>query len=311
MKKIVLIFSSLLMSLISTAQGLSDSSAKGFWDDPFNDPLFPIYFVAFFVFVVIILTITVAFLMLQVLRMFIDAAAQERATKLGIPYVVPQSWWSKFWQEANAMVPIEKEKDIELDHNYDGIHELDNHLPPWWKGLFYGSMVFAVIYMVMYHFSDTLPLSRQEYENELSYAAEEARIFKASQPVTLIDESTLTFTNDAAMIAKGKVVFMSSNCGSCHRNDGGGNMIGPNLSDEYWLHGGDVKNVFATINKGVVEKAMPAWGKTMSQKDVLNVAYYVMSLQGSNPPNPKASQGELYKPKPSASPTDSTKVSMN
>ncbi len=311
MKKIVLIFSSLLMSLISTAQGSIDSSAKGFWDDPFSDPMFPIYLVASFVFLVILLTIVVAFMMLRVLRIFIESAAQERATKLGIPYVVPQSWWSKFWEDANALVPIEKEKDIELDHNYDGIRELDNHLPPWWKGLFYGCIVFAVIYMVMYHFSDTLPLSGQEYENELSYAAEQARIFKASQPVTLIDETTLTYTKDADMIAKGKVVFTSSNCGSCHRNDGGGNMIGPNLSDEYWLHGGDVKNVFATINKGVVEKAMPAWGKTMSQKDVLNVAYYVMSLQGSNPANPKAPQGELYKPKPVAAATDTTKVSMN
>lgn len=309
MKKVLLVFSCLFMSLWSNAQEVTSPAGKGFWDDPINHPLFTIYLAAFFVFVVINLTVMVAFVMLRVLRVFVEKAAEEKAAKLGIPYVVPQSWWTKFWEQANAMVPIEAENDIELDHNYDGIRELDNHLPPWWKGLFYGSVVFAFVYIFIYHFSETLPLSGQEYENELTQAVEEARIFQASQPVTLIDENTLVFENDAAMIAKGKAVFMSNNCGSCHRNDGGGNAIGPNLTDTYWLHGGEIKNIFVTIKNGVVEKAMPAWGKVMSQKDVRDVAFYVISLQGTNPPNPKAPQGELFKPKPEVT-TDSTKMSM-
>lgn len=309
MKKIVLLFCTLMLPFLANAQELS-TSARSFWDDPIHDPLFPFYLVAFFVLLVIILTVAVAVVMLRVLRIFIEQAAQEKAAKLGVPFVVPQGWWTRFWEDANALVPIEAEKSIELDHNYDGIRELDNHLPPWWKGLFYGSIVFAVVYIVVYHFTDALPLSGEEYENELALAAEEARIFKASQPVTLIDESTLTFTNDAVMIGKGKAVFMSNNCGSCHRNDGGGNAIGPNLTDAYWLHGSDVKNVFATIKNGVIEKAMPAWGKVMSQKDVRDVAFYVMSLQGSNPPNSKAPQGELFKPTPASAAADSTKVTM-
>ena len=101
---------------------------------------------------------------------------------------------------------------------------------------------------------------------------------------------------------------MSNNCGSCHRNDGGGNMIGPNLTDAYWLHGGDIKQIFSIIKNGAVEKAMPAWGKVMSQKDVRDVAFYVMSLQESNPENAKVAQGELYKPKPDTTSTDSLKV---
>jgi cytochrome c oxidase cbb3-type subunit 3 len=87
---------------------------------------------------------------------------------------------------------------------------------------------------------------------------------------------------------------MSNSCASCHRNDGGGNTIGPNLTDEYWLHGGDVKNVFQTIKNGAVEKGMPAWGKSMSPEDVRNVTFFVMSLQGTKPVNAKAAQGELF-----------------
>jgi cytochrome c oxidase cbb3-type subunit 3 len=112
--------------------------------------------------------------------------------------------------------------------------------------------------------------------------------------VEAIDENTLTYSPDEVILTNGKKVFTANNCGSCHRNDGGGNAIGPNLTDAYWIHGGSIRNIFVTINKGVVEKGMPAWGKAMSPSDVRNVAFYIMSLQGTNPPNPKAPQGELF-----------------
>ncbi len=284
-------------------------TAKTFWDDPINHPLFHIYFICVFVFIVILLTLSVAIIVMKVLNVFVEKAALEKASKLGVSYVAPQHWWMKFWQNANAMVPLAEEKNIELAHNYDGIRELDNHLPPWWKGLFYGTIVFAVVYMLVFHLFDSLPLSEEEYHNEVSLAETQARILKASQPVAVIDENNLNFTNDAAIVARGRLVFMSSNCGSCHRNDGGGNTIGPNLSDAYWLHGGEIKNIFTTIKNGVVEKAMPAWGKVMSQKDVRDVAFYVMSLQGTTLQNAKAPQGELFKPKPDTTARDSTKVS--
>ena len=310
MKKVFLVFSALLLPLLSKAQGIIASDGKRFWDDPTNHPAFPLYVIGFLVFIALILTIIAAVIVLRVLNLLAENAAIEKAAKLGIPYVPPQSWWSRFWLDANALVPLEEEKNIELDHNYDGIRELDNHLPPWWKGLFYGSMVFAVVYMAVFHLSSSLPLSEQEYQNEVSLAAEQVRMLKASQPAEVIDENKLSFDNNAAMIAKGKSVFLSSNCGSCHRNDGGGNAIGPNLTDAYWLHGGDIKNVFTTIKNGVVEKAMPAWGKVMSQKDVRDLAFYVMSLQGTNPANAKAPQGVLFKPKPKLDSlsTDSTKA---
>src|SRR5690606_8639059 len=105
----------------------------------------------------------------------------------------------------------------------------------------------------------------------------------------------------------GKSIYMSNNCGGCHRNDGGGNTIGPNLADTYWLHGGEVKNVFVTIKNGVVEKGMPAWGKSMSAQDVRDVTFFVLSLQGTNPPDAKAPQGELFEQKFKA-PADTLKA---
>jgi cytochrome c oxidase cbb3-type subunit III len=305
MKKLILISGSLLMAGSLSAQ---DSAPKTFMDDPIHHPLFPLFMISLFVFVVVILVLVSAVILLRVLNVMVRNAAIENAARQGIPYAPQQTWWEKLWFDINAMKPIEEDKNIELDHNYDGIKELDNHLPPWWKWLFYATIVWGVVYFVAYHVSYSLPLSGEEYQNELAVAEEQARVLKASQPVAVIDENTLAFTNDADIIAKGKTVFMSNNCGSCHRNDGGGNMVGPNLTDEYWLNGGEIKNLFLTVKNGRVEKGMPAWGKVMSQQDVRDVTFYVMSLQGTNPVDAKAPQGEKYIPKETAPVTDSTQV---
>jgi cytochrome c oxidase cbb3-type subunit 3 len=210
-------------------------------------------------------------------------------------------------QKVNDSVPIEDEKSIELDHNYDGIKELDNHLPPWWKWLFYGSMAWAVVYMVVFHITDTFPLSLGEYQNEVAVAEQQIRIQQASQPETVIDENSLVYSFDAAIIESGKKVFMDFNCGACHRNDGGGNVVGPNLTDAYWIHGGDIKDLLSIIKNGAVEKGMPAWGKSMSPENVRDVSFFVMSLQGSNPVDAKAPQGELFQ-QPEPIKGDSTNI---
>jgi cytochrome c oxidase cbb3-type subunit 3 len=298
---------SFILTLFFTSHAFAqESGQKTFWDDPINDPLLPLYLVMGFVFVAIILIGFAALYLIKVLNMFTVEAEKEKAQKLGIEYVPKPSWWNKFVQQVNASVPVEQEKNIELDHNYDGIKELDNHLPPWWKWLFYGTIGWAAIYIVVFHISDVLPLSIEEYENEVALAEEQTRKLKASQPQAIIDESSLQFTQDAAIIEKGKSVFMNNSCGSCHRNDGGGNTIGPNLTDEYWIHGGDIKSVFNTIKTGAVEKGMPAWGKAMSAESVRDVTFFVMSLQGTKPLNAKTPQGELFKA--SVEKTDSTDV---
>ncbi len=299
MKKQLILLVTTLFSLHGFAQGTEVKSSV-------DDPLLPVYIIAAVILVIIILLIVVAFSLLRTINTITTQAAKEKAAKVGIPYVPTPNWWDRFTQKVNASVPVEQEKNIELDHSYDGIKELDNHLPPWWKWLFYGTIGWAVVYIIVFHFSNSLPLSAEEYQNEVALAEEKARQLRASQPQVAIDENALTFTKDAAIIEKGKSVFTEYNCGSCHRNDGGGNTIGPNLTDEYWLHGGDIKNVFSTIKNGVVEKGMPAWGKSMKPEAVRDVTFFVMSLQGTNPQNAKAPQGEIFKE--TTEKPDSTKV---
>lgn len=282
----------MITSIISTSSPLLAQASQA---SVINDPMLPFYLVAGFIFVVIILVGCVALYMIRILNMLTRQAEREKAEKLGIVYTARASWWTRFIEKMNASVPMSEEKNIEMDHSYDGITELDNHLPPWWKWMFYATVVFAFVYMIIFHFSDSLPLQTEEYENEIAFAEEQARNLKASQPQASIDENALVYTTDAAIIEKGKSVFMNNACGSCHRNDGGGNTIGPNLTDEYWLHGGDVKQVFQTVKNGVVDKGMPAWGKAMSPQDVRDVTFFIMSLQGTNPPDGKAPQGDIFK----------------
>jgi cytochrome c oxidase cbb3-type subunit III len=306
MKKLTLSISGLLCAISSFAQ--ENLAQKSFMADPFNHPMMPFYLVFALLFISILLVTVITIYVLKIVRILNEQILKDQAQKLGITYVSAPGWWARFRQKMNASVPVEHEKDIELGHSYDGIKELDNHLPPWWKWLFYGTIGWSVVYIFVFHFSSSLPLSLDEYQNEITLAEEQAKLRKANHPeAEAIDESNLAFSNDAAIIEKGKNVFTSNPCGSCHRSDGGGNTIGPNLTDEYWIHGGDVKNIFNTIKNGAVEKGMPAWGKAMSQQDLRNLTFYIMSLQGTNPPDAKAPQGELFKHAASVK-TDSTKA---
>jgi len=291
MKKFILFFTALVgITSYSFAQSATDAPATSIWDDP----MLTFYVAIGFIFVVILLILLVAVYMLQVIKVMTQQAAQEKAQRLGITLKEEPSFWSKLWKESNDFVPLEKEADIMLDHNYDGIRELDNHLPPWWKWLFYLSIVFAVVYLVFYHVTDTLPLSNQEYQNEVSLAQEQARKLQAANPVAAIDESNVTATTDALAIADGKQTFLN-NCASCHRKDGGGD-IGPNLTDDYWKHGGDIKDIFKVVRHGVQGTNMIAWEGFISPEKMQNVASYILTLKGSNPDNPKKPEGELYKP---------------
>ena len=290
MKKIVSLFSLLALSVNAFAQ--EAVPAKSFWSDPFNDPLFPLYAVFASMFIVALLVLFVAFYILKVLNLFVQKAAEERAAKLGIEYVPAPSAWSTFWDKINALKPVEKEAEILLDHNYDGIKELDNHLPPWWKWLFYGTIAWSFVYLFIYHWSDNLPLQDEEYQNEVALAQEQRAKLLATQPVVVIDENTLAYDANAELIIKGKQVY-AINCASCHSAQGQGG-IGPNLTDDYWIHGGGVKNIYTTIKNGVQEKGMIPWGPVLSPEQIRDVSFYIMSLKGSNPPDPKAPQGTIY-----------------
>lgn len=202
-------------------------------------------------------------------------------------------WYSRISDWAWKLKPMTQEKDIEFDHEYDGIRELDNVLPPWWVALFYGSIAFAVFYYGYYHFSDSNWSSAGQYEAEVEKMEEEVKVYLATQ-ADQIDETNVTLLTDPDQLALGQSIF-EANCVICHGAMGEGNQTGPNLTDKYWLHGGGVKNVFTTIKYGVPEKGMISWKAQLRAADMHRVASYILSLQGSNPPNAKDPQGELWK----------------
>lgn len=184
---------------------------------------------------------------------------------------------------------IEEEKEIEMDHDYDGIKELDNDLPPWWVYLFYVTIIFGVIYLGKYHlFGGENQI--QELEKDLAMAQKEIEEYKKTAPDLLTADQVVLLT-DPADLAAGKVIF-DSNCVACHRADGGGG-IGPNLTDEYWILGGDVKEIFTTIMEGGRDgKGMVAWKQQIKPSDIQKVSSYILSLQGTNPADAKAPEGD-------------------
>ena len=185
----------------------------------------------------------------------------------------------------------EDEGELLLDHDYDGIKELDNNLPPWWVYLFYACIVFAAVYLVRYEIMGGDD-QETELKNEMAQAQIEIAEYKKTAPDTM-DENTVTLLTDAADLAAGKAVF-AANCVACHRADGGG-QIGPNLTDDKWILGGGIKNIFHTlVNGGRDGKGMISWKGTLKPKQMQEVASYVISLQGSNPKDPKAPEGEVW-----------------
>ncbi|MBP2831484.1 c-type cytochrome [Aquimarina sp. U1-2] len=187
--------------------------------------------------------------------------------------------------------PVAEEEDIILDHNYDGIKELDNNLPPWWVYGFYATIVFAVIYLARFHvFNDYT--QTEEYKTEVAQAQIAIEAYKKTAK-NLVDINTVALLTDAADISAGKAIF-TANCVACHKADGGGG-IGPNLTDDYWILGGGIKNVFQTISEGGRDgKGMVAWKQTLKPIEMAQVASYVLTLVGTTPAAPKEPQGELW-----------------
>lgn len=187
--------------------------------------------------------------------------------------------------------PIEQEGEIVLDHNYDGIRELDNKLPPWWLYGFYITIVFAAVYLARYHVFDG-ETQLVEFETEMA----EARLAIAEYKRTakdLVDVNTVELLTEAGDLAAGKAIFEAT-CVACHKSDGGGG-IGPNLTDKYWILGGGIKNVFNTISEGGRDgKGMVAWKSELKPLEIAQVASYLLTFEGTTPAEPKAAEGELW-----------------
>ncbi|MEO1258585.1 MAG: cbb3-type cytochrome c oxidase N-terminal domain-containing protein [Bacteroidota bacterium] len=200
--------------------------------------------------------------------------------------------WKTFLKKAWNRAPMEKEQDILMNHDYDGIQELDNVLPPWWVAMFYVTIIFGVFYLGYYHFSSSGMSSAEEYEFAMKEADKEVRAYLAKLGDS-VDETNVELLTEAGELEIGKTIFIEK-CVACHGMNGEGNSIGPNLTDQYWLNGGGIKNVFTTIKYGVPEKGMISWKAQIRAGDMQRIASYILSLQGTNPPNAKDPQGDLW-----------------
>jgi cytochrome c oxidase cbb3-type subunit 3 len=190
----------------------------------------------------------------------------------------------------------ETNQDQLLDHNYDGIQEYDNPLPRWWLWLFWISIVFSAFYFVFYHFGHG-KLAVEAYNADMIAYYE----LQAQQLLALgeIQESTLLdLMEDDSMMAGGAQLYQAK-CTQCHGQNGEGN-IGPNLTDDYWLHGGKLTDIYHTVTEGVPVKGMLAWKNQLGPAEILSVSAYVGSLRGSSPANAKAAQGKLEPYDPAA-----------
>lgn len=242
----------------------------------------------------------IGFILVVVLKEVLNVVALKRAEDLELEKqgIDPASidkyaWFKKLMKQWTKSKSIEEETEIILDHNYDGIKELDNSLPPWWLYMFYATILFGAVYLVRYHILGADDQAT-EYRKEVAAAERKLREVKTDSKTVVIDENTVALKTDEATLKRGKAVF-NLNCASCHAKDGGGG-IGPNLTDEYWILGGGIKEVFTTIsNGGRSGKGMVAWKKTLKSTDIEKVANYVLSLQGTKPASPKKAEGEIWK----------------
>ncbi|MFM9423429.1 MAG: hypothetical protein RIR06_1890, partial [Bacteroidota bacterium] len=197
---------------------------------------------------------------------------------------------SAFWDKVNKSIDIEEESSVMTDHEYDGIRELDNALPPWWKYGFYLTIVWALVYLVHYHVAATGPSSQKEYEIQVAEAEKQIEEYRKNAK-NLVDEKTVVLLTNSSDIENGKSIF-NANCTSCHGNNGEG-KIGPNLTDNYWKHGGTINDLFKTVKLGVSGTGMKAWKSDLGAMEIAQVSSYILTLKGTNPANAKAPEGFL------------------
>ncbi|MGQ7944763.1 cbb3-type cytochrome c oxidase N-terminal domain-containing protein [Flavobacterium sp. WC2509] len=268
--------------------------AMEYFIDSGNQPAFIRYpmvlvFLVVFIFVLVAIEITLSAINKMSYLLLTDAEKENLAREEALN---PQNnWYQKLVQNFTQSVPIEEEKQLLMDHDYDGIKELDNNLPPWWVYLFYACIIFSVIYLVRFEIMGA-PNQEEELKAEMAQAKIDVAEYMKTAP-DLMDEKTVTLLTDGESISKGKEIF-ATNCVACHRADAGG-QIGPNLTDDHWILGGGIKNLFHTITNGGRDgKGMIAWKGTLKPKEIQAVASYVISLRGSNPKDPKAPDGEIW-----------------
>lgn len=285
-----------LLSMISSssfAQTATDAAASspapnsfGSWD-------------VYLMLTVVLLLFVVVLVLVRTLFVLMGIKKEAVLNADGTPSKV-RTWFQRF----NETVPIEEEDKLDLSHDYDGIRELDNKIPSWWSWAFFAGVFFSIIYIYRMFGSETLPNQFQELAQANEIAAQE-KLEYLKKGANNVDENTVKML-DAAGIQEGAATY-AKNCVACHGDKGQGG-VGPNLTDDYWIHKGGIKDIFYSIKYGWAEKGMKSWKEDFSPMQIAQITSFVSTLKGTNPPGGKEKQGELYTEEASASATDSTQA---
>lgn len=251
----------------------------------------PNFYIGAFLLFILLLTIYVLYMVNMRIIKAMTPQTVKAVDELSLVIAKKPNLFRRIYLCMVDSVPVAQEKDILLDHEYDGIKELDNNLPPWWKYGFYFTIVFGIIYLLYYHVGGTGKLQAQEYQDEI-LLAEKQKEERLKASADNVNEENVVALADASLIINGKETFQKL-CAACHLANGGG-QVGPNLTDEYWLHGGGIKNIFKTITYGVPAKGMISWQAQLSPKQIQQVASYILTLHGTKPEGAKEPQGEIW-----------------
>lgn len=226
---------------------------------------------------------------------FIKSPSSEVSKNLGTADIAKKekSGLAKLWDRMNSFQPLTNEASIDTGHSYDGIRELNNITPPWFSTTFILSIIFAAVYLYVYHVGKTAPLPAEEFRIAMAEAEQEKTKMLALQGNN-VDENNVTLLTGSD-ITEGQKLFVEK-CVACHAAHGGSMAggVGPNLTDDYWIHGGSIKDIFKTIKYGWVEKGMISWKDQLSAKQIAQISSFIKSIKGSNPAGAKEPQGELY-----------------
>ena len=238
---------------------------------------------------IMILMLVVAIELFVILYLF--AILQKMLIALGYKTKAESKWtYAAIMRRMTKAIPLDREAEVATDHNYDGIIELDNSLPPWWVYMFYGTIIFAITYMIYFTYFDG-PTQQMEYDTEVAQAIQKKNEF-LKKTAALVDETSVLILTDATALVKGKSSYITK-CATCHGQYGEG-LVGPNLTDAYWIHGGGIKDVFKTIKYGWPEKGMISWESQITPMEMQQISSYIITLKGTKPANPKAPQGIIY-----------------
>lgn len=288
MKKTIILPAIMLSSIALTAQ-----------DGGANTAFFSDFFLQIIAVLAILVLLVALFVLYRTLSAVLEIEKRKIYAEKGIPYQTETeavesgpSLWSVIYDKMTGAVPVQQEYDVLLDHDYDGIRELDNKLPPWWVAMFYITIIWGLAYMVYYHVGSG-PSSYEEYVEEVRVGEEMAEAYLAKQ-ADVVDENTVQRIDDPGMLATAENIYLG-NCAVCHGQSGEGG-VGPNLTDDYYIHGGTVQDILKVLKYGVPEKGMISWKSQIRPTDMQALSSYIMNLRGTNPPNPKDPEGELYLP---------------